>query len=131
MSEDGNRVVFAPAVSEPFRIDGRWQPIDSAKRDGTWILVFEPAPYPPNFYVVQWGHSPSEAGKETWLTAATGGPSTIYEADAAIYWKPLDPPTDEQLSAAERAYFDERAADPASGVTAVGDGRYLFNQPKA
>ena len=69
-----------------------WQPIETAPKDGTWILVFEPSRYPPHHHVVQWG--PPEWGDwpDTWVTMALGPNPDTYDAEDATHWMPLPEP---------------------------------------
>jgi hypothetical protein len=72
-----------------------WQPIETAPKDGTWILAYEPSKWPPQCHVVRWGLPEywGQAGDETWVTVALGPNPDTYEADDATHWMPLpDPP---------------------------------------
>lgn len=71
-----------------------WQPIETAPRDGTWILLFSPADdYHPNrMYVATWG-----AINYNWEPQWTFGPEGNEHAFrtgvyGATHWQPLPPP---------------------------------------
>jgi len=68
-----------------------WQPIETAPKDGAWLLVFEPSDYPPNVHVVRWGLPEywGKSGDETWVTMAIGPNPDTYNADEATHWMPL------------------------------------------
>jgi hypothetical protein len=73
-----------------------WQPIETAPKDGTMILVYEPAigEYgEEGIYIVSWNREYSRQPK-TWCVILSeqdeqGGCSTV---DYATHWMPLPPP---------------------------------------
>lgn len=69
-----------------------WRDIASAPKDGTWILVFEPAGNPP-YHVARWGeYEPGfNDGDETWVTIAIGPNPDTYEP-TPTHWRPLPHP---------------------------------------
>jgi hypothetical protein len=72
-----------------------WRTIESAPRDGTWILVYEPANCEPRCHVVRWGIPEWDGGDQTWVTIALGPNPDTYEPDDATHWMPLPkPPND-------------------------------------
>lgn len=66
-----------------------WQPIETAPKDGSWVLVFEPSDYAPQVHVVRWGTPEWSGGDETWVTMALGPNPDTYDADDATHWMPL------------------------------------------
>lgn len=74
-----------------------WRPIETAPRDGTWLLVFEPSKWSPNIHVVRWGEPEwtlEKSPPKTWVTMALGPNPDTYDADEATHWMPLpEPPT--------------------------------------
>ena len=67
-----------------------WQPIETAPKDGSWILVFEPVVFEPCMHVVQWGESQWSIGSaKTWVTMALGPNPDTYDADQSTHWMPL------------------------------------------
>lgn len=70
----------------------QWQPIETAPKDGSWILVYEPGADEPCVYVVQWGVPEWGGGPETWVTIALGPNPDTYNAEEATHWMPLPPP---------------------------------------
>lgn len=68
-----------------------WKPIETAPKDGTWILVFEPSDYQPCVHVVRWGVPEWSGGDLTWVTVALGPNPDTYEPDAT-HWMPLPEP---------------------------------------
>ena len=74
-----------------------WQPIETAPRDGQWILVYEYCKYEPSIHVVRWGVPQWSGGDKTWVTMAIGPNPDTYDADNASHWIPLPkPPEDKQ-----------------------------------
>lgn len=69
-----------------------WQPIETAPRDGTWVLVYEPREYEPRVHVAHWGTPEWHGGPSTWVTMALGPNPDTYNADDASHWMPLPPP---------------------------------------
>jgi hypothetical protein len=85
-----------PSVEPPSQESSTgWQPIETAPKDGTWILVYEHCEPLPSVYVVRWG-VPEWWGAsvdETWVTIAVGPNPDTYNATDATHWMPLpDPP---------------------------------------
>ena len=71
-----------------------WQPIETAPKDGTWILVFEHDEYSPSIHVVRWGQPEWGGGDLTWVTMALGPNPDTYDPHPVTHWMPLpDPPT--------------------------------------
>lgn len=71
-----------------------WQPIETAPKDGTWMLVYEPSEYPPSVHVVRWGTREWTMGARqyAWVTMALGPNPDTYDADDATHWMPLPNP---------------------------------------
>jgi hypothetical protein len=67
-----------------------WSPIDTALKDGSWILAFEPGEYEPQIHVVRWGSfEPSILGKgHGWVTIGIG-PDNFNLSVEATHWMPL------------------------------------------
>ncbi len=66
-----------------------WLPIETAPKDGTWILVYEPTEDAPSCHVVRWGTPEWGGGESTWVTMPLGPNPDTYDADDATHWQPL------------------------------------------
>ena len=66
-----------------------WQPIETAPKDGTWILVYEPHNYEPEVHIVRWAESDGWPNGKTWLTEEYGGGPDGHSATDATHWMPL------------------------------------------
>lgn len=68
---------------------GKWQPIETAPKDGTEVLG---CCWLPNYYapcMVVWAaYHPNSRGKETWRTSAICGNKMGH----VTHWMPLPPP---------------------------------------
>ncbi len=72
-----------------------WQPIETAPKDGTWLLVYETNDsdgYQPTIHVVHWGIREWDGSGKTWVTMALGPNPDTYDADRATHWMPLPEP---------------------------------------
>ncbi|CAN5766433.1 hypothetical protein BH09PSE5_BH09PSE5_08400 [soil metagenome] len=66
-----------------------WQPIETAPKDGSWFLVYEPGEYPPNFHVVHWGLIEWGEHGYAWVTQALGPNPDTYEPRDVTRWMRL------------------------------------------
>lgn len=72
-----------------------WQPIETAPKDGTWILVNDGtgSAHPP-VHVVHWSNPEWMGGPDTWVTMAIGPNPDTYEPNPT-HWMPIPtPPSD-------------------------------------
>lgn len=102
---------------------GEWQPIDTAPKDGTHILIFEPSKsdYSSSIiYVVKWDNW---QGREQWLEAS----GEEYSTFKPTHWMPLPvaplstPSEKQKLARLDTCLFKDRR---------VGDvAQFYFNPP--
>lgn len=73
---------------------GEWRTIDSAPKDGTWILVYEAQDGhdDPSVHVVQWGQPEWGGGDLTWVTMALGPNPDTYNPHPVTHWMSLPSP---------------------------------------
>ena len=67
-----------------YKVERDWQPIETAPRDGTWILVY----YPRGVRAVNWGgayHVPQIGTVNAWCLGSVG----FLEPDEPTHWRPL------------------------------------------
>jgi len=71
-----------------------WRPIETAPKDGTWILVWEQSPYEPSHYVARWGHPECgyEVDDRAWVTMELGPSPDNYNIMNATHWMTLPAP---------------------------------------
>ena len=73
-----------------------WRPIETAPKDGSWLMVYERSDFPPSVWVVRWGNIEGSGGwldEKCWVTVGLGPNPDTYDADMATHWMPLpDPP---------------------------------------
>lgn len=69
-----------------------WQPIDTAPKDGTWLLLFRPGKEGNRIAEARWRGNWMDKGSYEW-----GGNSWCYpENSQPTHWMPLPPPPKEQ-----------------------------------
>lgn len=74
-----------------------WRTIDSAPKDGTWVLVYDPSldGHPlvmPAVGVARWGVPEWGGGQETWVSVPLGPNPDTMDFVSASHWQPLPSP---------------------------------------
>jgi len=71
-----------------------WRPINTAPKDGSWILAFDPDEDGGLIRVVHWSDALWTKEGEDWVTDALGPCPDVMELTGATHWMPLPlPPT--------------------------------------
>lgn len=78
-----------------------WQPIETAPKDGRWLLLNDPQPQEwqhvdlPMVQIAKWQINPHPLGENYgWFTIELGSNPDSYEIESPTQWRPLpQPPT--------------------------------------
>lgn len=92
----------APALSEKVNARSEWLPIESAPRDGTWFLGWNPTGIIEDQVQVYSWHNPGLGDPPWWINAADSNDGD----DQPTHWMPLPSPPGAELNFSNDAGSD-------------------------
>lgn len=116
------------ATAAPAAIDGsvtlpvcQWQPIETAPKDGTWVLGFRPTSFRED-QIDTWQFVHRSCDPPIWINSADSND----EDEQPTHWMPLPLPPDDRTNASEAQSGSLNQTLPASSVSAPTAGSKIL-----